>query len=625
MSTAMILPTPSSSSCDKARAGSTQPAGNVVPDAATFYFSDIQRMVRRRGALSRHVLDSRRAKSNLKQFGNRVWCPGTRNIRTKSDDAPSYTQHKNPGTTTTWSGNIRDEAESRETSTARYRIGMPSGLKMLRSGRSSASRAPWPTILAAVFAAVAALFLSACLGVEGKITRVRLPTENELANTCYFTYRMNFIICDQTLSQEEAAQAIKRGECHSDYKIMGANFQIESDKYVLGEAPPPIEAAFWLIGMPENFQTRTMEECPAIMILSYVVIAEAALFLHGPKNELATGFVRDAAVISRTMKYQETVMRSWSINPAFHAYQRLHNAVLEQTESLAEKKEDLSINVVVCRCGTESLRVLEKRLELIDRKATKIFVQELCLEETALQLAAGEAASAGKSGADALAGKDIQTYMDIALRLSTEFYPQSFKNITLTTLAAQSCSPVLPEDLPIAEYTLFMGRAEHELENNANTRFLDLVFRSMEINTFLLTDFVHLGNFRSVADDLSACQEGIARQLAEMRGVVNKRTGRRPVLSTYRGDLFAVKREAMAHITGLKLGSELCAPEGLGPVWPLLFGKPFLLPTHEDDASIPTFLRTLDENSTATLPKKFSNYLTYVFENNTKLAVIKSK
>eukprot|EP00392_Amoebophrya_sp_AT5.2_P014615 g14776.t1 len=437
---------------------------------------------------------------------------------------------------------------------------------------------------------------------QGKVTRVRLPQENELANTCYFTYRMNFIICDQSLSQEEAAEAIKKGECHSDYKIMGADFQMSSDKYVLSDGVPPIEAAFWLIGMPENFQSRTMEECPAIMILSYVVIAEAALFLHGPKNDLSVGFVRDAAVISRTMKYQDTVMNSWAINPAFNAYQRMHSAVLDQVDS----GSDLSVNVVVCRCGEESIELLGDRLKLIDRKATKLYVQELCLEETALTLAD----QARREDAEKAAEIPMTGYLDMALKMATEYYPQTFQNITLTTLASRSCTPILPDDLPLAEYTLFLGKPDLELGKNANSRYLDLVFRAMEINTFLVADFLHLGNFRTIADDLTPCQQGIAAQVAEMRG----KKGKQPLLSTYRGELFVVKREPLKHVHDMRLGSELCAPEGLGPVWPLLFGKDFLLPVHEDDTSLPTFLRTLDENSTATLPKKISNYLTYVFE-----------
>ena len=84
-----------------------------------------------------------------------------------------------------------------------------------------------------------------------KITRVRLPAENELSNSCYFTYRMNFIICDQSLSSEEAAEAIKRGECHSDYKIMGSDYQWVGEDWVYREGVPPLEAAFWMIGMPE--------------------------------------------------------------------------------------------------------------------------------------------------------------------------------------------------------------------------------------------------------------------------------------------------------------------------------------------------------------------------------------
>ena len=84
-----------------------------------------------------------------------------------------------------------------------------------------------------------------------KITRVRLPAENELANSCYFTYRMNFIICDQSLSSEQAAEAIQKGECHSDYKIMGSDFQVVGEEWVHREGVPPLEASFWMIGMPE--------------------------------------------------------------------------------------------------------------------------------------------------------------------------------------------------------------------------------------------------------------------------------------------------------------------------------------------------------------------------------------
>ena len=71
---------------------------------------------------------------------------------------------------------------------------------------------------------------------------------------------MNFIICDQSLGPDEAAAAMKAGACHSDYKIMGQDFQWQSSAFWNKDGRPPMEEAFWLIGLPDNFQTRTMEE-----------------------------------------------------------------------------------------------------------------------------------------------------------------------------------------------------------------------------------------------------------------------------------------------------------------------------------------------------------------------------
>ena len=43
-----------------------------------------------------------------------------------------------------------------------------------------------------------------------------------------------------------------------------------------------------------------------------------------------------------------------------------------------------------------------------------------------------------------------------------------------------------------------------------------------------------------------------------------------------------------------------------------MFGKDPILPVHEEDAQLPLFLRTRDINSTTTLPRKKSMYLSTV-------------
>ena len=105
--------------------------------------------------------------------------------------------------------------------------------------------------------------------------RTKLPRDNELGNSCYFTYRMNFIICDQGLDPQTAKEEIAKGRCHQDYRVMGSDFQSISNGYYNQERLPPLEEAFWLLGLPEHFQSQTMTECPAIMVISYLMIAES--------------------------------------------------------------------------------------------------------------------------------------------------------------------------------------------------------------------------------------------------------------------------------------------------------------------------------------------------------------
>lgn len=360
------------------------------------------------------------------------------------------------------------------------------------------------------------------------------------------------------------------------------------------------------------------------MILSYVVIAEAALFLHGPKNEIALGFMRDAVVISKTMKYRDVVTESWPVNGAFASFQKMFNAVTEQMSLLGNPEvpgnlakgvaKNLGVDVIVCRCGSESLLDLQERLKLIDRKETRVYIQEVCFIPTEEEQEKEGSASPVQPLASA-----PKTQQDLE-QLMTSFYP-NFRHIKSTAILSRACTPILPGDLEVAEYTIFLGRWASERQKNVNPRYHDLVYRSFEINTFLISDFLHLGNIRSLGEaEFTPCQKAVAKQMIDIRGgrgsggetSSEEDAANVPIISTYRGELFVVRRDPLMQLREIGLQSEICAPIGMGSAWHVMFGKPPLLPTHEDDITIPTFLRTLDEESSATLPKKFSNYLTYV-------------
>ena len=128
------------------------------------------------------------------------------------------------------------------------------------------------------------------------------------------------------------------------------------------------------------------------MILSYLLIAESVLFLHGPEARTMKDFVGDAQVMKHQMKYKDTVLRSWPLQKALHSFEQMYQNVIGQVfrpllpgeprpaenSPLAPKfentllgdglrdmvrREDLSINIVACRCGEQSLQWMSEPLD----------------------------------------------------------------------------------------------------------------------------------------------------------------------------------------------------------------------------------------------------------------------
>lgn len=244
--------------------------------------------------------------------------------------------------------------------------------------------------------------------------------------------------------------------------------------------------------------------------MSYSVIAEAALFLYGPQSSLSSGFLRDAVIISRQMPYQDVVMNSWPIAASFDRFQTLHNGVANQLGGLnntgpAETdnvKQHITIDVIVCRCGSLGLRALtetaernvrdlnletddftglldlEQRLEGIDRKETRLFIQETCLpilferegkqtEKIVGNSDGQEATNTTESNLNSVNLTDNNTSTTIVLdgpALSSDLFAKEyamvypkFRHIQTTTLATRQCTPVLPEDFETADYTVMLG------------------------------------------------------------------------------------------------------------------------------------------------------------------------
>ena len=86
-----------------------------------------------------------------------------------------------------------------------------------------------------------------------------------------------------------------------------------------------------------------------------------------------------------------------------------------------------------------------------------------------------------------------------------------------------------------ADYTLFLGEREP-----INLPYLNLVLKSMERNTFMINDFVSLGNKRSLGNKLTKCQKDTMRQVMEARGMDPDQ-----IYSFYEGAQWVVASEPM--------------------------------------------------------------------------------
>jgi len=177
-----------------------------------------------------------------------------------------------------------------------------------------------------------------------------MPKKNELANSCYFTYKMGFILCDSG-TFEERQQQMEKGACHRDYFLAGADFQRSVDRMYFANGPPPLEEVYWLLSVPGNFQQRTYEECPAVMVLGYLLCAETLMSLFGPDDKQAIEFYEQAVSMTRAMEYGRIVLDSWPITFAFQDFEN-HLADVTTNFNTYVQAKDTYATFVVCYDGS---------------------------------------------------------------------------------------------------------------------------------------------------------------------------------------------------------------------------------------------------------------------------------
>jgi len=184
-----------------------------------------------------------------------------------------------------------------------------------------------------------------------------LPDKNELKNAYYFTYRVGFIICDSGLGPEEAQLDMKAGKCNQDFRLMGSDFQRRVVSHYSFGGRPPLEEAIWMLTSPENFQLRTLNECPAMQIIGYLLAAEARLYVHGaspdgPAAELVQTALEQVQQVPADV--YTALAKAWPMETAMDRFQQTAYKIRQ----LVHKRRDspnarFRVQVVVCQCNAD--------------------------------------------------------------------------------------------------------------------------------------------------------------------------------------------------------------------------------------------------------------------------------
>lgn len=408
-------------------------------------------------------------------------------------------------------------------------------------------------------AAASAPLLVAALVSIGHPAHGRRPAPDgaEIRAACYFAYGLRLDLRDS-----------------SQHTLRGADFQRKvADFYAGLPAAAPLEEAYWVLSLPEHFQETITKECPALVILSYVLVAETKLYLE---PESAAGYAATAASVFQQLdtRLQAMLLESWPIQQASDRYMAMERAV---RQSQAVAPQGFSVDFVVAHCR-EDLSWMQAALSHWARSGSaRVFVYEKCgegAEPRFVDIGGGAIPSVHVAVADdGPAGRrdECSAFLTHLIRHSLEGN--------------------------LAYYTVFL---QGDAYNHVQMRHLDLVMRSVGLAT-LDVPFLHLSQARMVASS-SPCKRAIFEQ-ALGRTPAGMQVSYCCAHFMARWDsVLARGREAWERALSAMDTLPLSGCEAVRPatgmhclafeaMWHVFFGMPEKLPPRAEDVGLPVFLR----------------------------------
>lgn len=400
--------------------------------------------------------------------------------------------------------------------------------------------------------------------------------KNELVKACYFTYKIGYVICDTGLAPEDAAAEHAAGRCNEDFRLMGADMQRRFVRYYEGGGMPPLEEAAWVITAPEHFQERTMQECPAMQVMSYFLLAEAGLYLHGPAPE-SQGAILAARALEQARQIPhdvyDSLAKAWPMDTSVQHFERLAHRL---RALIADRIERFEVEVVLCRCE-ESLEWLAR---IVPEGVASLVVYEAC------------------SGLPLDAPTTFKAVYTQAVPTEASVDGECASEIVLAHLSWALAREAIPD------YTLFLTASSPPA---AEQGLLSMVAQSLQHRT-LETAFLHLADRLTLPRALSPCERSLwsTAELAEgPRGTLPR---------GYAGTRFAVSGallraqppERFARLLKMLVHPDLeCTAEALrtavAAAWHVVFGQPATTLARADDSSLPLFMRLAGDSTK--LPK----------------------
>merc|ERR1719188_2868417 len=110
------------------------------------------------------------------------------------------------------------------------------------------------------------LFLHVLLALPLLRSARPAPDLAELLSACYFSYALRLDLPES-----------------NHHTIRAADFQRRAWAFYSDEpASAPLEEAYWVLALPTEFQETIAKECPALVSMSYLLVAETKLYLDPP-------------------------------------------------------------------------------------------------------------------------------------------------------------------------------------------------------------------------------------------------------------------------------------------------------------------------------------------------------